>query len=91
MIHLMVLAENMFEVGFLLIITGFIVIFLAVILSAFTRKGGDVKGGGVILIGPFPIVFGSDTKTVKTLILLVLILMVFVLAIAFIPTITLWR
>lgn len=86
----MILFENMFKVGFLLTITGFIVIFLAVILAVLTRKSGEVKGGGVILIGPFPIVFGSDIKTVKTLILLVLILMVFVLAITLIPT-TFWR
>ncbi|MHC1586687.1 MAG: TIGR00304 family membrane protein [Candidatus Hecatellaceae archaeon] len=65
--------EELASLGFLLIFLGFAVIFVAVLYVAV--KGGG-RGGGVILIGPFPIVFGSDTKTVKGLMLLALILIV---------------
>ena len=86
----MILAEDMFKIGFLLIIVGFIVIFLSMMLMVLSHKGGETKGGGVILIGPFPIVFGSDTKTVKTLVLLVLILIAFIFVLTFFP-IAFWR
>ncbi|VVB95564.1 Uncharacterised protein [uncultured archaeon] len=44
-------------------------------------KEDQVKGGGVILIGPIPIVFGSDKK--HTLIIMVLAIVIMVLAIVF--------
>jgi len=61
------------QLGILLILAGFAVIFAGMLLTVI-RGGG--KGGGVILIGPFPIVFGSDAKTVKGLLWIVIILMV---------------
>jgi uncharacterized protein (TIGR00304 family) len=36
----------------------------------------SVKGGGVVLIGPIPIVFGSDPKSAVVLVVLALIIMV---------------
>ncbi len=45
------------------------------------RESGRVKGGGVIIIGPVPIVFGSDKKTVRSLLILAIVLMVLVLAV----------
>ncbi len=44
-------------------------------------KEDQVKGGGVILIGPIPIVFGSDKK--HTLIIMALAIVIMVLAILF--------
>ena len=35
---------------------------------------GKVKAAGVIMIGPLPIIFGTDKKTVKTVLLLALAL-----------------
>ncbi|WP_407357171.1 TIGR00304 family membrane protein [Methanolobus sp. WCC5] len=35
----------------------------------------DVKGGGIIMLGPIPVIFGSDSKSIKTLILLAIVLM----------------
>ncbi|RLI28390.1 MAG: hypothetical protein DRO46_04105, partial [Candidatus Hecatellales archaeon] len=58
------------QLGILLILAGFAVIFAGMLLTVI-RGGG--KGGGVILIGPFPIVFGSDAKTVKGLLWIVII------------------
>jgi uncharacterized protein (TIGR00304 family) len=34
-----------------------------------------VRGGGVIMIGPIPIIFGSDKDSAKTLVILAIILM----------------
>ncbi len=35
-----------------------------------------VKGGGVVLIGPIPIIFGSDAKTTAILIILAVVLII---------------
>ncbi|WP_440946963.1 TIGR00304 family membrane protein [Methanosarcina sp. T3] len=35
-----------------------------------------IKGGGVIMLGPIPIVFGSDGESAKTAMILAIILMV---------------
>ena len=43
------------ELGWILVLIGFLIILLAVLLIP--SRGGDV--GGIILIGPIPIVFGS--------------------------------
>ncbi|MDH5447546.1 MAG: DUF131 domain-containing protein [Candidatus Bathyarchaeota archaeon] len=67
--------------GFALILMGFIVVFVAIILLLFSSANDEkrVKGGSAIIIGPFPIVFGTDRKSVKILLILSIILMVFVL------------
>jgi len=40
---------------------------------------GKVKGGGAIIIGPFPIIFGTDKESVKILLLLSIILIALLL------------
>ena len=35
----------------------------------------EVRGGGIIMLGPIPIIFGSDNKSTQTLVLLTIILM----------------
>jgi uncharacterized protein (TIGR00304 family) len=71
---------------------GFILFFIAVLLFMFglvstatidlspyegdTKK--SIKGGGVILIGPFPIVFGSNWKIAALLMILAIILILIV-------------
>ncbi len=61
--------------GLALIIIGVIVVVLAIILSS-ARGGGKsrIKGAGVIMIGPIPIIFGTDKKSVKTVLALALAL-----------------
>lgn len=48
-------------------------IILAVLAVASRSRG--IRGGGVLLIGPIPIVFGTDQQSVKLLIVLSIILM----------------
>ena len=66
---------GLFELGFLLFIAGFILVFVSALLLA---GGGRARGGGLVLIGPFPIVFGSDTGVVKWLLAFGLLLAVLV-------------
>lgn len=62
--------------GFLLIFVGILAIVIGSILNV---KSGDsevkVKGGGVIFIGPIPVAFGTDPKSVIIISILMLLLM----------------
>lgn len=62
----------MFDIGFGVTVIGLLVAFAAIILT-FTsgKKGqGQVRGGGILFIGPIPIIFGTDHQSAKVLILL---------------------
>jgi len=63
--------------GLVLVFVGVAVIIIAaILLSVSGARKGKVKGGGAILIGPIPIVFGTDKKSLKTVLLLSLALTV---------------
>jgi uncharacterized protein (TIGR00304 family) len=69
----------MFEyslVGFVLVIAGIVTILLAIVTSSRgeRRTSADVKGAGVIMIGPIPIIFGTDTRWLIVAILLAIVL-----------------
>lgn len=86
------LADNLlFNIGLLLALVGFAVgilaIFVAILRSA--RGTGQVRGGGVVMIGPVPIVFGTDKESARILILLAIILMAVALLFTFLPMV--WR
>jgi uncharacterized protein (TIGR00304 family) len=61
--------------GILVIFIGFILVFVGTALQG-TNKTNEVKTGGVILIGPLPIIFGSDKGTIITAVILAIVLMV---------------
>ena len=73
--------QLLFTVGFILILAGFVMVFVAALLLFFKalRGKGRVRGGGVVMIGPFPIIFGTDKESVKMLLLLSIALIAFVL------------
>ena len=68
-----------------MVILGFLIILISILLMAFksmkSEGKGSVEGGGVIIIGPIPIVFGSSKKI--TGILLILAIILFLLTIIF--------
>jgi uncharacterized protein (TIGR00304 family) len=66
----------LFDVGLVLVLGGFVLAFASILmLMARGRKSGsNVRGGGIVMIGPFPIIFGTDKESVKTLILLSIVL-----------------
>ena len=65
-------AQLLFNLGVILVLAGFLVAFVGVILMflAATKGKRRVKGGGAVIIGPFPIVFGTDRESLKILLLL---------------------
>lgn len=71
----MISGNNIILTGILIIFIGFIIVFAGTALQA-SSKPSDVKTGGVILIGPIPIIFGSDKGTIITAVILAIILMV---------------
>ena len=81
----------LFNIGLLLALAGFalaiIAIFVAILRSA--KGTGQVRGGGVVMIGPLPIVFGTDKGSVRILILLGIVLMIVMLLFSLLPAV--WR
>jgi len=68
--------ETICSLGIALVFVGMFVILVAVILLflASVRGKGKVRGGGAIIIGPVPIIFGTDKESIKTILLLSLAL-----------------
>jgi len=68
--------DALYGLGIALIFAGMLVILAAILLLFIsnTRKGEKVKGGGAIIIGPIPIIFGTDKESIKTVLLLSLVL-----------------
>ncbi len=60
-------------VGLLLILVGMAVLVVSVLSSSRTGES-QVNGGGVLLIGPIPIAFGSDAKWTSIAIVLAIVL-----------------
>ena len=73
--------QLLFNIGMILIFAGFLIIFLAVVLMFFMniRGKGKVRGGGAVIIGSFPIIFGTDKESVRMLLLLSIILIILML------------
>jgi uncharacterized protein (TIGR00304 family) len=68
--------------GVLLIILGFFLIAFGMMRSKSEDGGPDqenreekIKGGGVILIGPIPVVFGTDKRFVLIAMILAIVIM----------------
>ena len=72
----------LFEAGLVLVVVGFVLAFISafVLMLRETRTGSKVRGGGIVMLGPLPIIFGTDRGSVKALILLSIILMIAALA-----------
>jgi len=74
--------QLLWSVGVSLILVGFALSFIAVLLLVFSgvRGGkGRVKGGGAIIVGPIPIIFGTDKESLKFILVLSIILVALLL------------
>jgi len=71
-------AGTLYGLGIALVFAGMLVILVAIVLLFISSvKGeGKVRGGGAVIIGPFPIIFGTDKESVKTVLLLSIILVI---------------
>ena len=76
------------SLGLALIVLGFIVTFIAVLVMFIKSVSlrGKTRGGGLIMIGPIPIIFGTDKETMKILIALAIVLMVFAAVLMLLPS-----
>jgi uncharacterized protein (TIGR00304 family) len=81
------------NIGFILIILGFVLAFIAVILLAFKSRGtsGQTRSAGILLIGPIPIIFGSDKESARVLMILAVLLIAIVLIFMLLPNFLLSR
>ena len=71
-----------YAIGIALVAVGVIVILAVIVLASIGgAKKGKVHGAGVIMIGPIPIIFGTDKKSVKSVLALALSLTIVVLII----------
>jgi uncharacterized protein (TIGR00304 family) len=56
-----------YSLGIVLIGAGIVIIVMALILLSMREIGkGKTKSAGVIVIGSIPIIFGTDKKSIKT-------------------------
>jgi len=75
---------DLISLGFALIIVGFLITFLAIMLLLFKGlKEGKAEGGGVVIIGPIPIVFGTSQKIAGWLIVLAIVLVILTFLLTF--------
>ncbi len=71
---------DLVTIGIVVILAGILVLFLATFFGARSNEREDekertkVRGGGVVLIGPIPIIFGSDAKWASIVVVLAIIL-----------------
>jgi len=74
--------QVLWSIGLTLIIAGFAISLIGVILLVLRNgKGreGKARGGGVVIIGPVPIIFGTDKQSVKVLLILSIVLVALLL------------
>lgn len=77
----------------LMLLTGLVLLAAGVILLVLEeavgrREGGrEFRGGFVVVVGPIPIVVGSDEETGKTLVILAIALSLVALALFLVPLI----
>lgn len=74
-------ANVLYNIGLFMILTGIVVIIVAfALIFILSVKSGKARGGGALIIGPFPIVFGTDKESIKTVLLLSIILTIIAFA-----------
>jgi uncharacterized protein (TIGR00304 family) len=61
-------------IGLSFILIGIFAIVIGILILVFS-KSTKVEGGGIVLIGPFPIIFGSSERIVYVVLAITLIIM----------------
>jgi len=72
----------LWSIGLTLVFAGFAIAFIAVVLlflRGLKSKEGKTRGGGAVIIGPIPIIFGTDKESVKIILVLSIILIALLL------------
>jgi uncharacterized membrane protein len=79
---------KLIAIGLIVIIVGVVLIIVGV-LSLIFRSHGKASYGGVVVIGPIPIVFGSDSNAVKIAVIGAIALMVLAVILMLLPALLL--
>lgn len=68
------------EAAVLLFFLGIVFIFLGILVLAFgLMPSGEVQGGGLIIIGPFPIIFHGEISPLLAILIMLLPIILFVI------------
>ncbi|MGB9841215.1 MAG: TIGR00304 family membrane protein [Candidatus Bathyarchaeales archaeon] len=71
----MVDAPALYALGIVLVFVGILIVVVTLfLLSVSSAKRRKINGGGAVIIGPVPIIFGTDKRSLKTVLLLSLAL-----------------
>jgi uncharacterized membrane protein len=74
-------ADTIYGLGLTLIFLGILITVVAVLLFIAGLKGeAKARGGGAIIIGPFPIIFGTDKESIKDVLILSIVLIAILVA-----------
>lgn len=49
------------------------------------KPEAGVRGGGIVMIGPIPIIFGTDIGALKIIMILAIVLMIIVVVLFYLP------
>jgi len=77
------LARLLYLAGFALILVGIVVLIVNTFFYKKEAKRGEI--GGVIFIGPFPIIFGTSRRMVKIMLITVFAFVVVILLALLLP------
>lgn len=69
------MVEQLISIGMIVIIVG-IIIMLVGILSQVKSKQTKVEGGGIVFIGPFPVIGGATSKQIFYILLTVSVVLI---------------
>lgn len=76
----MVNSNTVILAGIAVVVLGILIIFIGTVLQATKSTGetqtGEVQAGGVVMIGPIPIIFGTNKNITVVSIVLAIILMI---------------
>ncbi len=76
----MEVAEILSLAGMVLIFIGLVIVAISILLKSVRASGNaKVRGGGAVIIGPIPIIFGTDKKMVRSMLILAIVLTLLVL------------
>jgi uncharacterized protein (TIGR00304 family) len=74
------MTAELYYAGIALIILGILIVMIGMILTILKGRGG-VEGGGIVLIGPIPIIIGTSSRIIKAMLILAIIMMMFIIAV----------
>lgn len=80
-ISIVELSILVFLVAFLIILVGFLLIVLGAFKEVSKSEERRVEAGGVVIVGPVPIVFGTTTRITRILLILAIALTILVLVV----------